>query len=678
MLQDVSAEKLAKLRSNWLWADFGALQVCYSGDGGTPPVECLLSPGPCFAYYFDADFDGDIDLADHGDLTTCLAGPEVNRIPTCSTHDLDADYDVDLADHAAFAQCYSGDGLAPAAGCCQPTLHYHDADADGDVDLTDWASFTTCFAPGAEGSPYCVFHHDFDGGPGAGGRVAGGRLAGTHAGDGQVDLSDQAGFWTCFAGPRTAPPAECRRDVTPTGPAGGDAPTQAAEVPSSGTFTLHGRPIDVLSDPDGPGPLTGLVLMNFRNRVYLPQHGRWLQRDPTGYTDGANLYESFASNPTTYTDPLGQQAFDPTRAGFFGASADDARRAQAAAEAAWIARTYGATETEAGRIADQVYRARRYIIRPADFALESRRFLVVLVGGDPNTADPRVLDFRLENELAHLGGGLSLLGAAFNPARATALRLGDPDFYEGFGAGEHLELAILGPLQGAAYAIEGALDIGVGLGNWALDLSLIRPIALNLDPGLDLTIPQARFAEGLFLGTTPRTAAASRFLGGESVVLLATLGPGSFPGRVPGPRIYRIRAGGVLPQELVPTQAEFVAEIAARTESWAARRGIAGWWQSGGGTARHEYAKRLLLRYQRVYGSRGLHAEVRYTPGGIWETGDPLRGSLRFDVVEGSRRSPIAIYDYKFGTPGLQPAYARQVMGIRGFAVDVLIVEVRP
>ncbi len=154
-------------------ADFAALQVCYSGDGDTPPPQCLLSPGPCFAYYFDADFDGDIDLSDHAELTTCLAGPEVNRIPTCSTPDWDADYDVDLADHAGFAQCYSGEDVAPSAGCCQATRHYHDADAD--VDLSDWASFTTCFAPGTEGSPYCVFHRDFDGGPGAG----------VHAADGQ-------------------------------------------------------------------------------------------------------------------------------------------------------------------------------------------------------------------------------------------------------------------------------------------------------------------------------------------------------------------------------------------------------------------------------------------------------------------------------------------------------------
>ncbi len=165
-------------------ADFAGLQFCFSGDGGTPPQQCLRSQGPCHAFYFDSDFDKDIDLADHTDLTDCLAGPDVDRIDTCSMHDADADYDVDLADHAGFAECYSGDGLRPPLGCCQPTHYYHDADADGDVDLTDWASFTTCFDPGVEGSPYCVYNHDFDG---------------SHTANGQIDLPDHTGFWECFS-----------------------------------------------------------------------------------------------------------------------------------------------------------------------------------------------------------------------------------------------------------------------------------------------------------------------------------------------------------------------------------------------------------------------------------------------------------------------------------------------
>ena len=49
---------------------------------------------------------------------------------------------------------------------------------------------------------------------------------------------------------------------------------------------LHDRPVDVLSD--------GHVVQYSRARYYAPAHSRWLQRDPTGYTDGGNLYEAFA------------------------------------------------------------------------------------------------------------------------------------------------------------------------------------------------------------------------------------------------------------------------------------------------------------------------------------------------------------------------------------------------
>ncbi|GAG43453.1 unnamed protein product, partial [marine sediment metagenome] len=66
----------------------------------------------------------------------------------------------------------------------------------------------------------------------------------------------------------------------------------------SGTFGMHGRAFDVLSD--------GLLLQDFRSRTYLPKVGRWLQRDSVPYNDGFNLYESFAGNPLTNLDPTGE------------------------------------------------------------------------------------------------------------------------------------------------------------------------------------------------------------------------------------------------------------------------------------------------------------------------------------------------------------------------------------
>ena len=48
---------------------------------------------------------------------------------------------------------------------------------------------------------------------------------------------------------------------------------------------------------------TGLVY--FRNRVYSPAQGRFLQRDPLGYVDGLGLHEFVGGNPGNYGDPEG-------------------------------------------------------------------------------------------------------------------------------------------------------------------------------------------------------------------------------------------------------------------------------------------------------------------------------------------------------------------------------------
>ncbi|MCW5756101.1 MAG: hypothetical protein KIT54_02585, partial [Phycisphaeraceae bacterium] len=44
------------------------------------------------------------------------------------------------------------------------------------------------------------------------------------------------------------------------------------------------------------------TLSHVRHRVYKSDLGRWVQRDPAGYVDGANLYEYARSSPVTYVD----------------------------------------------------------------------------------------------------------------------------------------------------------------------------------------------------------------------------------------------------------------------------------------------------------------------------------------------------------------------------------------
>ena len=47
-------------------------------------------------------------------------------------------------------------------------------------------------------------------------------------------------------------------------------------------------------------------LYYFRNRYMSPTLGRFMQRDPFGYVDSLNLYQSFLSSPPYFSDPRGK------------------------------------------------------------------------------------------------------------------------------------------------------------------------------------------------------------------------------------------------------------------------------------------------------------------------------------------------------------------------------------
>jgi RHS repeat-associated protein len=139
-----------------------------------------------------------------------------------------------------------------------------DWDRDGDVDLTDFQYFQASFnGPNRPPAPQCTVDADFDD-------------------DGDVDLTDFQTFQQCFNGPNRPPASPSCYQSTPA---------------ASGTFALQGRPVDKLPD--------GEVLQDNRWRTLRVKDGRWLQRDRSGFGDGANLYESFRSNPARFSDPEG-------------------------------------------------------------------------------------------------------------------------------------------------------------------------------------------------------------------------------------------------------------------------------------------------------------------------------------------------------------------------------------
>jgi RHS repeat-associated protein len=50
-------------------------------------------------------------------------------------------------------------------------------------------------------------------------------------------------------------------------------------------------------------------LYHVRHRVYRPEWGRWLQRDPLGYAPGWNLYQYVNGTPWSAVDPMGLESF---------------------------------------------------------------------------------------------------------------------------------------------------------------------------------------------------------------------------------------------------------------------------------------------------------------------------------------------------------------------------------
>jgi uncharacterized protein (DUF1800 family) len=88
--------------------DYRKLQARTTG-ACSCPLNCGINNEACrIGTPGDLDLDGDVDFADAGALTACLAGPGGGVLPGCASGDLDGDLAVDLRDYAALQRSATG------------------------------------------------------------------------------------------------------------------------------------------------------------------------------------------------------------------------------------------------------------------------------------------------------------------------------------------------------------------------------------------------------------------------------------------------------------------------------------------------------------------------------------------------------------------------------------------
>ena len=227
-----------------------------------------IDPAAADGYYHDHDRDGDIDAADYTDLMDCVNSTPYD--PMCIyTHDRTGDRRVDIVDVGVYLAYADDQGLA--GGASAPELvHYgrplrlqFDADGDGRVDMFDWYAMQTCFT---KNSTRCNYLFDDNG-------------------DGVVNFYDLTNFKQAADGPQGGPGAtQWRRKLV------------ASRY--GNPFMWTGQRYDAT---------TGQY--HFWARTYSPRLGRWMQRDPLGYMDGANLYVFGFASPVSYIDVYGLSAW---------------------------------------------------------------------------------------------------------------------------------------------------------------------------------------------------------------------------------------------------------------------------------------------------------------------------------------------------------------------------------
>ncbi len=138
--------------------------------------------------------------------------------------------------------------------------------------------------------------------------------------DGDVDVDDIDEFFSTFlTKPSTDPMADSSNDgwtemddwdiMIANVTSSGEPPITLYTSSVGNPYHFTGRRLHFIEDLTESGTTSNKQVQYNRARHYGPSHGRWLQRDPSGYTDGMNLYEYVTSRPTRFSDPTGKRKY---------------------------------------------------------------------------------------------------------------------------------------------------------------------------------------------------------------------------------------------------------------------------------------------------------------------------------------------------------------------------------